>query len=64
MTHTIATLQAALERDLTMCHTAHEKIMVKTIGGREIREFAEKTARARQLTPSELRTAQQHGFKG
>lgn len=64
MKHTIQTLQDALNRDLTMCHTTHEKIMVKTIGGREIRELAEKTARTRQLTPSELLTAMQYGYKG
>ena len=64
MTRTIAALQEALEQDLTMCHVSHEKIMVQAIGGREIRQLAEKIAQARQLTPVEIRIAQKHGFKG
>ena len=63
MKHTIHTLHAALVHDLTLCHTAHEKIMVKAIGGKEIRELAEKTAQARPLTQAETRTAMQYGYK-
>ena len=61
--HTISTLHAALVSDLTNCHTKHEQIMVKTIGGREIRELAEKTAKTRPLTQAEPRTAMQYGYQ-
>lgn len=63
MKHTIHTLHAALTHDLTLCHTKHEQIMVKAIGGREIRELAEKTAKTRSLTQTEIRTAMQYGFQ-
>lgn len=59
---TIKQLEEAMQRDLAMCHTEHERIMVKAIGGKEIREKAQAWARVRKLTPAELAIAQKYGY--
>lgn len=61
---TIKQLKEALEHDLTMCQTNHERIMVKAIGGKDIRDAAEKWAQVRKLTPAEVAIAQEYGYKG
>ena len=61
--HTISTLHAALVNDLARCHTQLEQTMVRAIGGREIKELAEKTAKTRPLTQIETRTAMQYGYQ-
>lgn len=60
---TIKQLQEQLERDLTMCQTSHERIMVKAICGKEIREKAIEWAKQRKLTPMEIAIASQYGYK-
>lgn len=61
---TIKQLEEALTEDLTKCHTEHERIMVKAIGGREIREKAEEWAKVRKLTPFEVAIASKYGYRG
>ena len=59
----IKQLENALQNDLTMCGTEHERMMVKAIGGKEIREKAIEWAKVRKLTPAELAIAQKYGYK-
>lgn len=59
---TIKQLEDALQHDLIMCQTEHERIMVKAIGGKEIREKAQAWARVRKLTPAEVAIAQKYGY--
>ena len=61
---TIKQLKEALDRDLTVCQTNHERIMVKAICGKEIREKAIQWAKERKLTPMEVAIAQEYGYKG
>ena len=61
---TIKQLKEALDRDLTMCQTSHERIMVKAICGKEIREKAIQWAKERKLTPMEVAIAQEYGYRG
>lgn len=59
---TIKQLHEQLSVALTYCHTTHERIMVKAIGGKEIREKAIQWAKERKLTPAELAIASQYGY--
>jgi hypothetical protein len=59
---TIKQLHEQLAVDLTHCHTTHEQIMVKAIGGKEIREKAIQWAKERKLTPAEVAIASQYGY--
>lgn len=61
---TIKQLKEALDRDLSLCQTNHERIMVKAISGKDIREKAIEWAKIRKLTPSEVAIAQEYGYKG
>lgn len=61
---TIKQLKEALDRDLSMCQTSHERIMVKAICGKEIRERAYEWAKLRKLTPMEVVITQDYGYKG
>lgn len=60
---TIKQLYEAMQNDLAMCQTNHERIMVKAIGGKEIRERAIEWAKQRKLTPMEVAIAQQFGYQ-
>lgn len=60
---TVHQLQAALMRDLGQCQTDLERIMVRSIGGKELRLKAEAWAQVRQLTPGEVAIAQQYGYR-
>lgn len=60
---TVKQLEEALQRDLGMCQTQHERIMVKAIGGKEIREKAQEWAKVRKLTPAEVAIAQKYGYR-
>ena len=55
-------LKDAMNRDLAMCQSQFERGMVKAIGGKEIRELAEKISNTRRLTPGEIAIAQEFGF--
>lgn len=61
--HTLHTLHTALQNDLSLCHTEHERIMVTTIGGKEIRELAQQLATRRRLTPQERLIANNYGYQ-
>ena len=56
-------LEEAMQRDLRMCHTEHERIMCKAICGREIRKYAEQFTSKRKLTPGEYAIASKYGFR-
>ncbi len=60
---TIKLLKEQLINDLSKCQTNHERIMVKTIGGKEIREHATALAKTRKLTPPEVAIASEYGYK-
>ncbi len=61
---TIKQLYEAMEQDLNKCQTSHERIMVKAICGKEIREKAYEWVKERKLTPIEVSIAQGFGYKG
>ncbi len=61
---TIKQLYEALQHDLTLCHTAFERSMVKAISGKEIREKAIEWSKQRKLTPMEVAIAQEYGYQG
>ena len=61
---TVTQLYAAMQRDLADCHTKHERIMVKAMGGKEIRLHAQAWAQVRKLTPGEVAIASQFGYRG
>jgi hypothetical protein len=52
-----------MNNDLQSCHTAHERMMVKALGGKEIREAAIAFAQTRKLTPGEIAIASQYGYR-
>lgn len=56
-------LADAMARDIAQCGTPHERVMVRAIGGKEIRERAEQIAAVRKLTPGEIAIASQYGFR-
>ena len=60
---TVTQLQKLLNSDLQSCHTAHERMMVKSLGGKEIRETAIAFAQTRKLTPGEIAIASQYGYR-
>lgn len=60
---TVTQLQKLLNNDLQSCHTAHERMMVKALGGKEICEAAIAFAQTRKLTPGEIAIASQYGFR-
>jgi hypothetical protein len=60
---TIKQLKEKLIEDLTLCQTNHERIMVKAISGKEIREKAIEWSKIRKLTPIEVAIASEYGFK-
>lgn len=60
---TINQLNDQMAKDLEKCHTEHERIMVKAINGRHIREQAHQFAQTRKLTPGEIAIATQYGYK-
>ena len=59
----IKQLYAALQNDLQQCNNAFERSMVKSIGGKEIREKAEQLSKERKLTPVEVAIAKGFGYK-
>ncbi len=61
---TIKQLKEQLTKDLAMCQTTHEQIMVKAIGGKEIREKAIEWEKSRKLTPAEIAIASEYGYQG
>lgn len=63
-TWTIKQLKDQLIKDLALCQTSHEQIMVKAISGKEIREKAIEWAKTRKLTPAEIAIAQEFGYQG
>lgn len=48
---------------MMQCSLAHERIMVKAICGKEIKQKAEGFAKHRKLTPGEIAIATQFGYK-
>jgi hypothetical protein len=60
---TIKQLNEQMQKDLDMCQTNHERIMVKAINGRHIREMAIEWAKTRKLTPMEVAIASEYGYK-
>jgi hypothetical protein len=60
---TVTQLQKLLNNDLQFCHTSHERMMVKALGGKEIREAATAFAQTRKLTPGEIAIASQYGYR-
>jgi hypothetical protein len=60
---TIKQLHEQLTIDLSYCQTTHERIMVKAISGKEIREKAIEWSKIRKLTPAEVAIASEYGFK-
>lgn len=56
-------LETSLRDDLAACHTDFERQMVRAIGGKEIREAAERFAATRRLTPGERAIAESHGYR-
>lgn len=60
----IKQLYEVMQHDLTMCHTAFERSMVKAISGKEIRERAIEWSKVRKLTPGEVAIAQEYGYQG
>lgn len=60
---TIHQLKDAMINDLAQCHTNHERIMLKAIAGKEIREKAYEWAKKRKLTPGEIAIAQEYGYR-
>jgi hypothetical protein len=48
--------------DLAMCNTKLESSMCRAIGGKEIRETAERIAATRKLTPGEIAIAEEFGY--
>jgi hypothetical protein len=61
---TIKQLQEQMENDLMKCNTSHERIMVKAINGKHIREMTIEWSKTRKLTPSEVAIASMYGYKG
>jgi hypothetical protein len=57
-------LYDAMQGSLAACHTDFERINVRAICGKEIREQAEQFAKERKLTPGEIAIASQFGYKG
>ena len=55
-------LKAALDNDLLECHTALERQLCRTIGGKEIRARAHEIAATRKLTPGEAAIAAEFGY--
>lgn len=60
---TVTQLQKLLNNNLQSCHTAHERLMVKALCGKEIREAAIAFAQTRKLTPGEIAIASQYGYR-
>jgi hypothetical protein len=60
---TITQLQNQIGISLQSCHTAHERLMLKAICGKEIREAAIAFAQTRKLTPGEIAIASQYGYR-
>ena len=60
---TITQLKAKMIDDLNECLTGFERTMVKAIGGKEIRNLAEKLSLARKLTPGEQAIAAEFGWR-
>ncbi len=59
----IKQLREAMEGDLALCRTSHERINVKAICGAEIRELANQLSAIRRLTPAEVAIAQEFGWR-
>lgn len=60
----IKQLYVAMQNDLQQCNNAFERSMVKSVGGKEIREKAEQWSKERKLTPIEVAIAKEFGYKG
>lgn len=60
---TIVQLKNAMNEDLKKCNTDHERLMVKTVCGKEIRELAYETSKKRKLTPGEVAIASEFGYR-
>lgn len=52
-----------MQNDLQQCNNAFERSMVKSVGGKEIREKAEQWSKERKLTPIEVAIAKEFGYK-
>lgn len=59
----IKQLYEAMQQDLLSCNSDLERSMVKTIGGKEIREKAIEWSKERKLTPIEVAIASQFGYR-
>lgn len=59
----IKQLYVAMQNDLQQCNNAFERSMVKSVGGKEIREKAEQWSKERKLTPIEVAIAKEFGYK-
>ena len=59
----IKQLQSAMQENLTQCHTALERSMVRAIAGKELRERAVEIAATRKLTPGEIAIAESYGYR-
>lgn len=60
---TVTQLRLELMQDLKQCTTEHERLMCEAEGGREIREYAERWAKIRKLTPGEQAIAEHYGYQ-
>lgn len=60
----IKQLYVAMQNNLQQCNNAFERSMVKSVGGKEIREKAEQWSKERKLTPIEVAIAKEFGYKG
>ena len=60
---TIKQLQKLINNDLQSCHTSHERMMIRALSGKEIREAAIAFAQTRKLTPGEIAIASQYGYR-
>lgn len=61
--HTVHSLHAALQVDLTRCQTESERATCRAIGGSEIRAAAEMIANRRALTSGERLIAELYGYR-
>lgn len=62
MKYTIQQLYDLLQEELLMCNTEHEKIMCRTISGKEIRDRLKEIVSERKPTPTELNIGRMYGY--
>ena len=56
-------LNRAMMNNLAQCQTEFERINVRAVCGREIRQKADEWSRIRKLTPGEVAIAESFGWK-